>query len=170
MYGRQRLVTVLEAVDPALGLGPPGPDDALGAGSTLDDRRSRCLAGLVTEALVRGRVDIELTPEHIRTLAHPAGGGAAPHTAEIHLRVWLAEDGRPLLVVGPHAAQDAGSAAARFAHLVPEFARAAAGRAAEDAVPAEIVCRPLTARAAALVPGTGAYPYRIPIGLPRGKG
>jgi thiopeptide-type bacteriocin biosynthesis protein len=172
MYGRHRLVPVLEAVDPALGLGPPGPDDALGAGSTLDDHRSRCLAGLITEALVRGRPDVELTPEHIRTLAHPAGGGVAPHTAEIHLRLWLSEDGRPLLAVGPHAAQDAGSAAARFTRLVPELARTDARQPAGEgaAVPAEIVCRPLTARAAALVPETGAYPHRIPIGLPMGKG
>lgn len=168
-YGPHRTVPLLEAVDPAAGIGPPGPEDAIAATADLDDRRSRYLFSLLTDALVQGRTRIVLTPEDVQHLEHQ--DGLPPRTAEIHLRVADRAGKPPLLTVGPHASQDAGSAAARFARWLPQLLGSS-----EDASPtgapvlAEIVCRPLTARTAALAPETGACPFRIPVGVPMRPG
>jgi thiopeptide-type bacteriocin biosynthesis protein len=170
LYGRQRLVPLLEAVDPAVGVGPPASEDAMGAGSNLDDKRARHLAALYTDALARGRPEIALTDHDIRQL-HSPGGAPPPPTGEIHVRLVGQSDGALTLVVGPHAAQDAGSAAARLGHLLPGLLplttpEAVAGRP----VPAEIVCRPLTARAAGLTSASGTLAHRIPVGVPARDG
>lgn len=168
VYGHYRMVPLMEAVDPAGGIGAPGPGDAIAATTDLDDRRARYLFGLLTEALVQGRSGIALTSEHIRRLEH--GGGLPPRTAEIHLRV-AGHPGKPTLVVGRHAGQDAGSAAGRFARWLPQLlSRTAETSPAGLPVRAEIVCRPLTARTAALAPETGSCPHRISIGVPARAG
>ncbi len=160
-YGPCRLVPLLEAIDPATGVGPPGPEDAIGADSDLDQGRAGHLARLLGDALAGGRSEIELTPHQIQRLEH-AGTGVPPRTAEIHLRVALRADEPPLLIVGPHAGQEAGAAGSRFAHWLPELT----GTRGLGAADAEIVCRPLTARTAALTPETGVCRYRIPVGVP----
>ncbi|MFI0943689.1 lantibiotic dehydratase [Streptomyces sp. NPDC021020] len=163
-YGRHRRVPLLEAIDPATGIGAPAGQDAVGAFSDLDDRRCRHLAALFTAALACGRPEVALTEDDVRCLEAPEGP-APPPTAEIHVRPVRRPDGSTALVVGPHAAQDAGSAAARLGHLLPGLLAAAPPGGSGEAVPAEIVCRPLTARAAALTTAGGTLTHRIPVGV-----
>ncbi|NUQ98526.1 MAG: lantibiotic dehydratase family protein, partial [Streptomyces sp.] len=169
IFGRTRLVPLLEAVDPVAGAGPPAPEDAIGAGSTLDEARARHLAALHGDALVRGRPEIALTDDDLRQLL-TRDDSVPPATAEIHVRLVSQPDGMFSLVVGPHAAQDAGSAAARLNHLLPDLHPFPAPPAIGQPVVAEIVCRPLTARTATLTPASGTLPHRIPIGVPARDG
>lgn len=160
-YGHYRMVPLLEAIDPAIGIGPPTPGDAIAATAELDERRSRFLASLLADALVHGRCEVELTEAHIERLEH--GAGPPPRSAEIHVRLLPEPDGSFGLLVGRHAAQDAGSAAGRFARWLPQLTPTAKDG---GSVVAEIVCRPLTAKTAGLAVETGFAPYRIPVGVP----
>lgn len=169
LYGRHRLVPLLEAVDPVTGVGPPAPEDAIGAGSALDGARARHLAALHSDALARGAPEIALTDNDLRRL-HAPDGAEPPATAEIHVRLVARTDGTSTLVVGPHAAQDAGSAATRLGHLLPGLVVAQTAEDAASTVQAEIVCRPLTARTAALAVPSGTLSHRIPIGVPVREG
>jgi thiopeptide-type bacteriocin biosynthesis protein len=169
LFGRTRLVPLLEAVDPVAGVGPPAPEDAVGAGSTLDEARARHLAALHSDALVRGMPEIALTDDDVRQLL-ARDDSVPPATAEIHVRLVSQPDGTFTLVVGPHAAQDAGSAAARLDHLLPGLRPFPTPPAIGQPVAAEIVCRPLTARTAALTPAGGTLCHRIPIGVPARDG
>lgn len=169
LYGRTRLVPLLEAADPVVGVGPPAPEDAIGVGSALDDGRARHLAALHTDALVHGLQEIALSDDDLRQLL-ASEGPVPPATAEIHVRLVSQTDGTCTLVVGPHAAQDAGSAACRVGHLLPGLLLAPTPQAPGPAVVAEIVCRPLTARTAALTGDSGTLPHRIPVGVPARDG
>ncbi|MFF2618765.1 lantibiotic dehydratase [Kitasatospora sp. NPDC058046] len=162
-YGPHRMVPLLEAVDPATGIGPPGPHDAIGARTDLDDHRTHLLLALLTAATARGEQEVELTEETVDALAHH-GDGHPPRTAEVHIRVREDHGGRLALAIGTHAAQDAGSAASRLAHHLPDLATAP--RAAGGPLLAEIVCRPLTVGTGALAVENGRTAYRIPVGLP----
>ncbi|MDT0322878.1 lantibiotic dehydratase [Streptomyces millisiae] len=166
VYGRHRLVPLLEAIDPAAGIGPPAREDAIAATAEPDERRTRLLAALLGEALVHGRDEVELTDADIDRLR--TSEGLPPRTAEIHVRVLPCRDGSFQLMIGQHAAQEAGSAAGRFARWLPELAPSVKDH--DEAVAAEIVCRPLTHRAATLAVETRFAPYRIPIGTPPRKG
>ena len=166
-YGRHRLVPLLEAVDPALGIGPPGPEDAIAARTTLDERRARTLAVLLGNALMTGDGNVELTDDLVDQL--DAGPGTPPRTAEIQLHLAEQADGSHTLTVGRHASQDAGSAAGRFIRWLPDLA-ASRSHDGDGPLIAEIVCRPLTAKTAALVVETGACPHRIPVGVPARTG
>ncbi|MGW6455628.1 lantibiotic dehydratase [Streptomyces sp. NPDC055078] len=170
-YGHHRMVPLLEAVDPAVGIGAPDAGDAIAAAAELDERRGRLLASLLADALTHGRAEVELTEAHITGLEHGAedGGGPPPRTAEIHVRVLPGPDGPVRLLVGRHAAQTAGSAAGRFAYRLPQLAPEPATEVGGPVV-AEIVCRPLTAQTAGLAVETGFAPYRIPIGVPARDG
>ncbi len=165
LFGRHRLVPLLEAIDPVMGVGPPTPEDSVGARSGLDDARARYLTALYTEALAQGLPEIALTCRDVLYL-EAAEGPEPPYTAEIHVRVICQPDGTLNLVVGPHAAQDAGSASARFRHLLPELIPTTSLSERDAPVMAEIACRPLTARTAALATPTEALPHRIPVGVP----
>ncbi|MFE4512618.1 lantibiotic dehydratase [Kitasatospora sp. NPDC056783] len=163
MYGSHRMVPLLEAVDPATGIGPPGPQDAIGARTDLDDHRTQLLLGVLTAAIASGEQEVELTEEMVQALAHH-GDGRPPRTAEVHVRVREDHAGRLVLAIGTHAAQDAGSAAGRLSRYLPDLA--AEPQADRGPVPAEIVCRPLTAGTGALAVESGRTAYRIPVGLP----
>lgn len=165
LFGRTRLVPLLEAVDPVAGAGAPAPEDAIGAVSALDEARARHLAALHSDALLRGMPEISLSDDDVRQLV-ALGDSVPPATAEIHVRLVRQPDGTFTLVVGPHAAQDAGSAAARLSHLLPAPRPAPTSPGVSRAVVAEIVCRPLTARTAALTSECGTLPHRIPVGVP----
>ncbi|WP_082526871.1 lantibiotic dehydratase [Kitasatospora sp. MBT63] len=162
-YGPYRLVPLLEAVDPATGIGPPGPEDAIGARTDLDDHRTHLLLALLTTAGARGEQEVELTEEMVEALAHH-GDGRPPRTAEVHVRVREVDGGRLALAIGTHAAQDAGSAAGRLARYLPDLVTEQ--QAGADPVLAEIVCRPLAASTGALAVESGRTAYRIPVGLP----
>lgn len=167
-YGHQRAVPLTEAVDPAVGIGPPGALDAVAAVTEPDEGRERALAHLLTEALRTGRTEIELSEEHIARLAHR--DDRPPCTAEIHVRVLLGPDGSFRLVVGRHSAQTAGSAAGRFAPLLPPLAPRAPADGPEEPVVAEIVCSPAAVGTAGLTAETGFAPHRIPVGVPHRDG
>ncbi|MEV1009085.1 lantibiotic dehydratase [Streptomyces sp. NPDC049881] len=169
LYGRARLVPLLEAVDPVIGVGPPAPEDAIGAGSALDEIRARHLAVLHNDALVRGLPEIALTDDDVLQLLAPEGP-VPPPTAEIHVRLVSRPHGAYTLVIGPHAAQDAGSAAARLSRLLPDLLPTSLPQDGGPVVAAEIVCRPLTARTAALTGECGTLPHRIPVGVPPREG
>ncbi|MGA5821583.1 lantibiotic dehydratase [Kitasatospora sp. NPDC094028] len=162
-YGPHRLVPLLDAVDPAAGIGPPAPEDAIGARCDLDERRTQLLLSLLTTAIARGEHEVELTEEMVAALAHH-GDGRPPRTAEAHVRVREDHGGRLALAIGTHAAQDAGSAAGRLARYLPDLAPQQPAGA--DPVLAEIVCRPLTTGTGALAVESGRTAYRIPVGLP----
>ncbi|MDH6107949.1 lantibiotic dehydratase [Kitasatospora sp. MAP12-44] len=163
VYGPHRLVPLLDAVDPATGIGPPGPEDAIGARSDLDDRRAHLLLALLTTAIAHGDHEVELTEEMVDALAHDSDA-RPPRTAEAHVRVREDKGGHLTLVIGTHAAQDAGSAAGRLARYLPDLSPEQ--QAGADPVLAEIVCRPLTASTGALAVESGGTAYRIPVGLP----
>ncbi|MEV0192225.1 lantibiotic dehydratase [Kitasatospora purpeofusca] len=163
VYGPHRMVPLLEAVDPATGIGPPGPQDAIGARTDLEDHRTQLLLALLTTAIARGEQEVELTEAMVDALAH-RGEGRPPRTAEVHVRVREDEAGRLALAVGTHAAQDAGSAAGRLARYLPDLTPEP--QADDGPVTAEIVCRPLTAATGALAVESGRTAYRIPVGLP----
>ncbi|MFD4831302.1 lantibiotic dehydratase [Streptomyces uncialis] len=168
VFGRHRAVPVLEAVDPALGAGPPGAADGIAAAAVRDERRDRVLAGLLAHALAHGRDEVELSEEHIQRLGHDAG--PPPRSAEIHVRLLPEAGGALRLVVGRHAAQTAGSAAGRFASRLPSLGPGALPSCEGGPVIAEIVCRPLTAGTAGLTGESGFAPYRIPLGVPARDG
>ncbi|WP_406114646.1 lantibiotic dehydratase [Kitasatospora purpeofusca] len=162
-YGTHRMVPLLDAVDPATGIGPPEPEDAVGARSDLDNRRTHLLLGLLTTATARGEQEVELTEEQVEALAHH-GDGRPPRTAEVHVNVREDRLGHLTLAIGAHAAQDAGSAAGRLARHLPDLATEP--EAGGDPVLAEIVCRPLTTGTGALAVESGRTAHRIPVGLP----
>ncbi|MFB8290219.1 lantibiotic dehydratase [Kitasatospora purpeofusca] len=163
IYGPHRMVPLLEVVDPATGIGPPEPQDAIAARTDLNDHRTQLLLSLLTGAIARGEQQVELTEEMAQALAHQ-GGGRPPRTAEVHVRVREGDAGRLTLAIGTHAAQDAGSAAGRLVRHLPDLATER--RFGGGPVLAEIVCRPLTAATAALAVESGRTAYRIPVGLP----
>jgi thiopeptide-type bacteriocin biosynthesis protein len=166
VYGHHRMVPLLEAIDPATGIGPPGPADAIAASAEPGEERARLLASLLADALTSGHSEIELTDTHLEQLE--VAGAPPPRSAEIHLRVLHHLDGSFGFVVGRHAAQEAGSAAGRFARWLPQLAPTLADDA--ESVVAEIVCRPLTFRTGGLAAETRCVPHRIPVGVPTRDG
>ncbi|MGW6407002.1 lantibiotic dehydratase [Streptomyces vinaceus] len=181
-YGTQRLVPLLEVLDPAVGLGMPGADDGLGAEAEPCPDRSALLARLATQAQSEAKGqgegwgdggELVLTDALIDRLA-PASLSAdpPPRSAEIHVRVVRAESGVLRLAVCPYSgSQQAGSAAGRYA------AGLAWPRHPDDGpsdgtgpMVAEIVCRPADGAAAALTAPAGRTPYRIALDVPSRPG
>ncbi|UGQ10489.1 lantibiotic dehydratase [Yinghuangia sp. ASG 101] len=159
-YGPFRMVPLLEAIDPAAGIGPPDENDAIGARNDLDARRARVLAALLAQSA--GLTEVEVHEDLIAALDH-GDRARVPRSAEIHVRVHR-EAGRLTVAVQPDGgSQAAGSAAGRFACWQPEL-RPAAPTA--EAVVAEIVCRPLATSAAGLAVDSGSAPTRIALGVP----
>jgi hypothetical protein len=85
-YGRHRFVPLLDVLDPVTGLGPPGPDDAIGSDEAVDARRTSALAGLLADALSDGKDELVLTEQHVDQLANPSPL-PPPRTAEIHIQL-----------------------------------------------------------------------------------
>ncbi|WP_405419877.1 lantibiotic dehydratase [Streptomyces erythrochromogenes] len=175
-YGTQRLVPLLEVLDPAVGLGPPGADDGLGIVSEPDPERSALLARLATQALCEGEVggaggELVLTDALVDRLAHPSPD-PPPRSAEIHVRVVRAESGELRLAVCPYSgSQQAGSAAGRYAAEL-KWPRHPDDSASDGTGPmvAEVVCRPVDGAAAALTAPAGLAPYRIALDVPSRPG
>ena len=165
-YGRHRMVPLLEAIDPVVGIGPPDEHDAIGASIAFDDQHNRLVASLLADALTHARTEVKLTDEHVQLLERD--GGLPPRSAELHVRLANEGDTGFQLVIGQHSAQDAGSAAGRFARWLPHLMPAVKDPSGPTV--AEIVCRTLTLKTAGLTPETGAAPYRIPVGVPHREG
>ncbi|MEU6298110.1 lantibiotic dehydratase [Streptomyces erythrochromogenes] len=175
-YGSQRLVPLLEVLDPTVGLGPPGADDGLGVRSDPDPDRDLLLAGLATEAPYGGGSggadgELVLTDALVDRLAGPAPD-PPPRSAEIHVRVVRAQSGALRLAVCPYSgSQQAGSAAGRYATEL-EWPRNPDDSASDGTGPmvAEVVCRPVDGAAAALTAPAGIAPYRIALDVPSRPG
>lgn len=165
-YGRWRLVPLLEVIDPATGIGPPDDADDIGAQGGVEPRRAALLARLLAEATAQGQTEVTLDDDLVKQFAHGADT-VPPRTAEIHIR--LLRHGDELRIAVCHnGSQDAGSAAGRFAHWLPQLSPPSAE--AEEPLVAEIACRPRTGPPAALAVETGFAPYRIPLGVPERDG
>ncbi|MFI8265867.1 MULTISPECIES: lantibiotic dehydratase [unclassified Streptomyces] len=188
-YGTQRLVPLLEVLDAANGLGPPGADDGLGTSIEPGAEQSCLLARLATGAeggRARGRDDSE--PEVEGESGGPCGGSDGeivltdalverlagsspelpPRSAEIHVRVVRAESGELRLAVCPYSgSQQAGSASGRYAAAL-KWPRHPDDGPSDGTGPmiAEIVCRPADGAATALTAPAGLAPYRIALDVP----
>ncbi|MFD7137983.1 lantibiotic dehydratase [Streptomyces sp. NPDC059919] len=192
-YGTQRLVPLLEVLDPATGLGPTGADDGLGTATEPGADRSSLLARLVTGAEGRqarcghdsepevegesgGRCggpdgEVVLTDALVERLAVPSPD-PPPRSAEIHVRVVRAESGQLRLAVCPYSgSQQAGSASGRYATalrrpLHPDDGWPDGTGPGTGPMIAEIVCRPADGAATALTAPAGLTPYRIALDVP----
>lgn len=168
-YGRQRLVPLLEALDPVTGLGLPGPYDAIGTDEGLDARRTAALAGLLAEALSAEKDELVLHEQHIDQLANPSPL-PPPRTAEIHIQLLRDADGLRIAVCPGTGSQTAGAAPGRWIRLLPELAPREETDTGSGPMIAEIVCRPRTASVGALAAETGTAPWRIPVDIPARPG
>jgi thiopeptide-type bacteriocin biosynthesis protein len=168
-YGRQRLIPLRELLDPVTGLGPPGPNDAIGTDEGLDTRRTATLARLLADALSAGKDELVLHDQHIDQLANPSPL-PPPRTAEIHIQL-LRDSGQLRVAVCPATgSQNAGAAPGRWTRWLPHLVPHEEADTGSGPMVAEIVCRPRTAAAAALAAETGAAPWRIPLDVPARPG
>ncbi|WP_411145889.1 lantibiotic dehydratase [Streptomyces sp. x-80] len=165
LYGHQRLVPLLDVLDPVTGLGPPAPSDAIGTDEGLDERRTAALAGLLADALSTGRTEIVLDEQHVDQLTNPSPL-LPPRTAEIHIQLLRDADRLRIAVCPGTGSQVAGAAPGRWIRWLPQLAPREDPDFGHGPMVAEIVCRPRTAVAGALAGETGAAPWRIPLDLP----
>jgi lantibiotic biosynthesis protein len=169
-YGPGRLVPLLEASDPVLGLGISTHDiePSEEPGQPPSGPRSQVLAALVAEALTRGASEIVLDDE---TLARLAGDSSRPvHTAEISVRVIAASwqdlaAGRLRLAVVPPGSMMAGATIGRFAPLLKGHWPGPPASGAATLI-AEIVPLAAAPDGGPLAPPTGFACHRIPVGVP----
>ncbi|AQW46767.1 lantibiotic dehydratase [Streptomyces violaceusniger] len=167
-YGRQRLVPLLDALDPVTGLGPPGPHDAIGTDEAPDPRRTAALARLLADALSDGKGELVLTEQHIDQLANPSPL-PPPCTAEIHVQLLRGANGLRIAVCPGTGSQNAGAAPGRWIRWLPGLAPREETDTGGGPMIAEIVCRPRTS-VGALAVETGCAPWRIPLDVPARPG
>ncbi|WP_285704634.1 lantibiotic dehydratase [Microtetraspora sp. NBRC 16547] len=170
-YGPRRRVPLLEATDPATGLGLDFPD-SVNSGSPA---RSTALAALYYRALASGANEVILNDADVQALSHPPDPTAlAPRTAEIYVRVLAdseaeLEAGRFRLATCPRGgSQDGGSTNGRFVSMLPDLR--GGGDCAADALIAELVVAPRATGVRSLAVPTGLAPARIPVGVPAKAG
>ncbi|MCE7081363.1 lantibiotic dehydratase [Streptomyces sp. ST2-7A] len=169
-YGHHRLVPVLEALDPATGLGPPTAHDALGIDEELAPDRATALAALLANALGTNTLEISLREHDLDQLANPSPL-PPPRTAEIHIQLLGGNNGTPRIAVVPGTgSQDAGAAPGRWTPWLPELAPNEPFDDGNGTMVAEIVCRTRTAATGTLNVETGTAPWRIPLGVPTRPG
>ncbi|MBL1101808.1 lantibiotic dehydratase [Streptomyces coffeae] len=168
-YGRQRLVPLLEVLDPVTGLGPPRPDDAIGTEEEPDAHRTAALARLLADALSDGKDELVLHEQHIDQLANPSPL-PPPRTAEIHIQLLRDAGGLRIAVCPGTGSQNAGAAPGRWIRWLPHLAPREEADPGSGPMVAEIVCHPRTAAAGALAAETGATPWRIPLDVPARPG
>lgn len=170
-YGTRRRVPLLEATDPAAGLGLD-----LNAGDDEredDDGREAALALLHHRAVAAGAVEVTLTDADVMALGGP-GPGLPPRTAEICVRVIAAsaEDrqaGRLAMAVCPGGlAMDAGAAAGRFTSLIPALHTGTDHD--PGALVAEVLIAPRSTAAGSLAVRSGLAEASIPVGVAAGPG
>jgi thiopeptide-type bacteriocin biosynthesis protein len=175
-YGRERLVPLLELLDPDTGLGLPSdaePDHAPAGGP---DGRDILLCRLAVEAAREHDNILHLDEDLLAQLATwKPGDSPAPSSLDISLYVAAAstqavDRGDFLAVVGPNlGATAAGQGLGRFADLLGAPAHAAlqelAGHAATAAYPAvlaELTYRPLRRRTANIMVRPVVHAREIP--------
>lgn len=170
-YGPDRLVPLLEAADPALGLGIDAHDiePSEEPGGQSSGSRGQVLAMLAAEALLRGASEVVLDDTALTRLA---GGISSPpvHTAEISVRVIAAtrQDlaaGRLQLAVVPPGSMTAGATIGRFARLLKDPWPGPPVNETSVLV-AEIVPQSGAPDGLPLATPTGFARHRIPVGVP----
>ncbi|MDI3388692.1 lantibiotic dehydratase [Streptomyces sp. B-S-A8] len=188
-YGADRLVPVLELLDPSTGLGAPagyGWPNSEAASVAPDDprtaRRDRAMARLVAAAQRAGRREVVLAEADLAELGHDpdvlADPANLPGSCEVTVQVVAPSVGaldegdfRVFLSPSP-GSHRAGSTFARFADLDPEWRAefAALHRDnpvhVQDAVPVDLAFRPRSGRAANLAHTAPATGRRISVGVP----
>ena len=191
-YGPDRLVPLLELLDPRFGLGPPDR----GAGVPRGDqarrgRRDARLMELAATALRQDSPEVELSGDDLEVLA-TGGLDAATLAPSVELSAFVVatdraalDRGEYSLVIGPNlGGQAAGRGLARFADLLGDRAaellrwtaeaeEADAARLAADPgddipVTAELVYLPGTHRAANVAVRPAVRAYEIAVGVSAG--
>ncbi len=171
-YGPGRFVPLLEVADPVAGLGDLEAGPARPPG-TMPAGRAAILAGLLNEAVTRGRAEVNLDEATVNALDEHHADLPPPTTAEVYARVFAASArdlaaGRLSLAIYDGGTQQAGSTAGRFASLLPGVRAGLA--ACGPALRAEIVVRPRTPELAGVARPTGFAACRIPVGVPAREG
>jgi thiopeptide-type bacteriocin biosynthesis protein len=171
-YGADRAVPLLEATDPAIGIGLDTGDDA-GQAAAGDDRdratrRSRRLASLLGHALANGRTEVVLDDQAIDDLSGDPGD-LPPPTGELCAQVVAARPeearaGRLLLAVNG-CCSPAGATGGRFARLLPDAEPREHDADLAEGLAAEIVVRPRSPEGETLAPATGLASWRLPVGV-----
>ncbi|MEW2248516.1 lantibiotic dehydratase [Streptomyces sp. NPDC006975] len=190
VYGADRLVPVLDLLDPSTGLGAPagyGWPNSEAAPVPPDDprtaRRERAMARLAAAALRARRREVVLTDADLAELRHDDGEPAdAQNSCEVTVQVVAASadaltDGDFLVFLSPSpGSHRAGSTFARFADQDPAWREpfAALHRDTpvhiEGALAADLAFRPRSGRAANLAHTLPATGRRISVGVPDAPG
>jgi thiopeptide-type bacteriocin biosynthesis protein len=182
-YGTDRLVPVLELLDPERGLGapagyqlPPGPHRPQPPEEADADRaRDRLFGELATAALLAGDREVLLTEPLLAELAR--GGDAEPlPSVELHAHLLagsvpdIAAGRFRLAVTAMVGSTQAGATLGRFAYPMPEVAQALAGlapHAVDDpaVLPAQLEYPAFPPRAGNVAQVPGLLPHRLPVGV-----
>jgi len=175
-YGRERMVPLLELLDPDGGLGLPSDAAEQYAPAGPPGDRDALLCRLAVEAARDHDNILHLDEDHLAQLATwKPGDSPAPPSLDISVFIAAAsaqavDDGDFLAVVGPNlGATAAGQNLGRFADLLGAPAHAAlrelaerAATAAHPAVLAEVTYRPLRDRAANVMVRPVVHAHEIP--------
>ncbi|MEV0982232.1 lantibiotic dehydratase [Streptomyces sp. NPDC049915] len=191
VYGADRLVPVLDLLDPSTGLGAPagyGWPNSEAAPVPPDDprtaRRERAMARLAAAALRERRREVVLTDADLAELRHDGAGerAHAQNSCEVTVQVVAASaesltDGDFLVFLSPSpGSHRAGSTFARFADQDPAWREpfAALHRDTpvhvEGALAADLAFWPRSGRAANLAHTRPATGRRISVGVPDAPG
>ncbi|MFF9345837.1 lantibiotic dehydratase [Streptomyces sp. NPDC014734] len=186
VYGADRLVPVLELLDPSTGLGAPAgygwPNSEAPPTSPevpRTARRDRAMARLVAAAQRAGRHEVVLDDADLGELCHDTADRAhTPNSCEVTVQVVAPsvealDEGEFLVFLSPSpGSHRAGSTFARFADQHPdwrdEFASVHRDNPVhvQDAVAVDLAFRPRSGRAANLAHTAPATGRRIGVGLP----
>jgi thiopeptide-type bacteriocin biosynthesis protein len=172
-YGDDRRVPVLELLDPRFGLGPPRP----GSPASADHYRAGLLQSLLAASMRDACGEVTLGPDLIEQLStwNPDPRRLPP---SLELSVFVAarsraaiDRGEYRLVVGPNlGAAAAGRGLGRFADLLGPPAHDLLHEAAKveqeaSGLIAELVYRPVRARAANVAVRPVVRPLELPVGV-----
>ena len=170
-FGRHRQVPLLELVNPHLGLGFPEPQPDPPAAGLVRDQTFLSLAAHSNRS---GRRVVELDERTLSLVSRPPGTRDLPATLELLVEVAAAstdaiDAGAFKVVVAPTVgARAAGRTLGRFAFLLGDKAaratRTTSSRTA-DTIDADIVYRPLHARAGNVAVCPASSSHLVPIGV-----
>ncbi|MFI5608599.1 lantibiotic dehydratase [Amycolatopsis sp. NPDC051903] len=178
-YGADRLVPVLELLDPTRSLGAPAgyewpeseaaPEEAPEPAST---KRDRLISELAMSALRDNSREAVLTDELVRELAYDEPDPAdLPNSCELYVHVVDQADGGFRVVVSPSpGSHHAGATSGRFHDLLPDWRDGEQRVHVSGAVRADLAFMPRSGRAANLAHTAGATGRRITAGLPDAPG
>jgi lantibiotic biosynthesis protein len=184
-YGQERVVPLLEILDPDFGLGPPSGYGHSVAGGIAPERsalRQRTLRDLAINALRDRRLVVELEEDQLARLeTWTPSSGAAPASLDISVFVAASsaaamDAGEFQVVIGPNlGASAAGRNLGRFADLLGTEAEAALDRAdrveaahAPDRLRAELIYLPQRCRSANVAIRPAIRAYEIVLGTTPG--